>query len=387
MQASPTSFDGQPVTADADAFALSVSEFGEAKVVSRVDGIPGTPLGAPRMFVSTLPVSTAPTGGTLEGPVLLGADGFPGVTGVPSVAVDDAGAFRVAFASDAHADVLLGDERDPAAPEPSIGAAGIAGEEEVSTALNPAGGGVSAWPARGPGGGLGVAVREDFPDGAAQTGLISGVVDGPVSELSLAGSESGEALVGFREGDPGAFQIVGARVSAPPPQLSVSGPPGWVRPSQATLDWSEAEDATGGVTYSLIIDGHIVRRDIHGLSITPDPHLLGSGIHSVQVLASDASGQQTLSGEAELKIDGSPPVAHVRHTRGHRGRTVVVTVRDAQSGALANATRIIFGDGTHVNGRLQVRHVYARPGRYVIVVAMRDNAGNQGVAHLRVRIR
>jgi hypothetical protein len=66
---------------------------------------------------------------------------------------------------------------------------------------------------------------------------------------------------------------------------------------------------------------------------------------------------------------------------------VVVTVRDAQSGALANATRIIFGDGTHVNGRLQVRHVYARPGRYVIVVAMRDNAGNQGVAHLRVRIR
>jgi hypothetical protein len=126
-----------------------------------------------------------------------------------------------------------------------------------------------------------------------------------------------------------------------------------------------------------------VLRGIHGLDALPDPRLLGSGVHSAQVIATDASGQQALSDEAELKVAATPPVAHVRHVRG---RTVIVRVTDAQAGAVARDTRIAFGDGAEANGRLTVRHTYARAGRYAIVVRMRDTVGNQGTAHLRVSV-
>jgi hypothetical protein len=392
MQASPTTFEGQPVTAEADAFALSVSELGEAKIVSRVDGVPGTPLARPRMFASTLPVSTAFSAAKLTSPLELGGgaqgaggggQGSAGGLGVPSVSVDDAGAFRVAFAAGATASVLTGDEQHEAAPEVPLGAP-LSGVGVAATTLNPAGGGVTAWPARASDGRLGVAVREDYRGGAAQSALISGAIDGPISELALGGSESGESLVGFREGDPGEYEIVGARVSAPPPPLYVSAAPGWVSPAHALVSWSEAEDAVGGVSYSLVIDGHVVQRGIHGLSVVPRRRLLGSGVRHVQILATDASGQQTLSGETDLKVDGSPPVARVRRLGR---RTVVVRVEDRQSGAVAQDTRIGFGDGARVKGRLKARHSYARPGRYVIAVAMRDSVGNATVAHLRVSVR
>jgi hypothetical protein len=383
MQASPLVYAGQPVTADADAFALSVSEFGEAKIVSRVLGLPGTALGGPRVFVDTLPVSTSPAGARLEGVTPLGGPApRVGEAGAPSVAVDDEGAYRVAFAAGSTAELVVGGEQTPAIPEVEIGAAVGAGARVV-TALNPDGGGATAWPAVSSSGLPVVAVREDFPSGAAQSGLISGVIDGPVSGLAVAGSESGESLVGFREGDPGACQIVAAPVSAPPPPFYLETPSGWVSPAKAHISWSPAEDATGSVTYALVLDGRVVRRDIRGLGVLPDRRLLGSGARRVQILATDASGQQTLSGDADLKVDGSPPVARVRHGRG---RAVIVTVRDAQSGAVAGATSVSFGDGSRARGRLRARHAYARAGHYVIVVRMRDRVGNRAIAHLRVMV-
>lgn len=387
LPASPGSYGGQPVTGDADALALSVSEFGEAKVVSRIAGTPSSALGGTRLFVDTLPVSTSPKGGQLSGAVIADGGGAsaPPAAGVgpPSVSVDDEGSFRIAFASGRSTDVLVGDERHQVAPEATIGAAVAGSSSGAVTVLNPAGGGVTAWPASNSGGLLGVALREDYPDGAAQSALISGAIAGPVSGLAAAGSESGESLVAFRQGGPGAYEIVGARVSVPPPQFFLELPTSWVTPARARISWSHAEDATGGVSYALVLDGRVVRRGIRSLSVLPDRRLLGSGVRHVQILATDAAGQQTLSGEGGLKVDGRPPLASIRH----RGRTVTVTVRDAQSGALARGTLIAFGDGAHARGRLRARHTYARPGRYVIAVQMRDRVGNRETAHLRVMVR
>ena len=384
-QVSPTEYEDQPVTAEASAFALSVSELGEAKVVSLVAGLPNTPLGGPRMFVSTLPVSTATTASQFTSPALIGPAGAPPLQGPssPSVAVDDQGAFRIGFTATGTAQVLSGSETGPPAPEVAIGP--TAGSDAPTvTALNPAGGGVTAWPGADAQGFQGVGVREDFPNGAAQSALVSGAIDGPISQLAAAGSESGETLVGFREGQPGAYEIVGGPVTAPPPEFSLDAPIGWVTPAHAHLSWTDAEDASGGVTYSLVEDGRVVQRGIAGLEMVPQRKFLGSGVRHVQMLATDAAGQQTLTGEAELEVDGSPPVARVR--RG-RGRNVTVTVKDAQSGAVARATRISFGDGTRSSGKLKARHDYTRPGRYVIVVQMRDKVGNSATAHLRVMIR
>jgi hypothetical protein len=378
LPASPSTYEGASVTADATALGLSVSTFGEAEVLSAVaggpDGSPTTPL----IFANTLPGTTAPSGAQFLGATRVGV--AAGEVGAPSVAVDDLGEYRIAFAAAGAAQILAGSERGGVAPEVPLGPAAAPSGPGAVTALNPNGGGVSAWPA---GGAEGVGVREDFPDGAAQAALLSGAQGGSVSELAIGGSESGEALLGFREGEPGAYEIVGERVSVPPPPFDLNAPKAWVRPSAAQLSWSNDEDAAGGVGYSLVVDGHVVLRSIHGLSVLPDRRLLGSGVHTAQVIATDASGQQTLSDEAELKVAASPPVAHVRHLRGH---TVIVRVTDAQAGAVARDTRIAFGDGTHTDGRLTVKHTYARAGSYSIAVYMRDKVGNEGVAHLRVSI-
>jgi hypothetical protein len=65
---------------------------------------------------------------------------------------------------------------------------------------------------------------------------------------------------------------------------------------------------------------------------------------------------------------------------------VRVRVSDRASGAVAKDTSIAFGDGTHVSGSLRVTHVYARPGRYVVVVQSRDRVGLRLFAHLRVQV-
>jgi hypothetical protein len=384
LPASPSTYDGQSVYGEADAFALSVSTNGLAKVVTRVEGSPGNPFGDPRLFVNTLPNGYDLEAAQFTGAAALAGGGPPppGEAETPSVAVDDEGDYRIAFAAGGATEVMAGDSRTDTTLETPLGATASTTGPAPVTALNPEGGGVTAWPAAGAG--EGVAVREDFPDGAAQAALISSAQSGPISALAIGGSETGESLIGFREGQPGAYEIAGDRVSVPPLSFLVSIPHGWVSPSEARISWSAAQDASGGVTYSLIVDGHVVQRGLHALSVLPDPRLLGSGVRHVQILATDASGQETLSSESDLEIDGSPPVAHVYR---ERGLTVSVRVRDAQSGAVARDTRFSFGDGTSASGRLTVSHTYRRPGSYVIAVWMRDRVGNEGVAHLRVSVR
>ncbi|HVR04700.1 MAG TPA: hypothetical protein VMS02_01575, partial [Solirubrobacteraceae bacterium] len=193
MQVSPTSYDGQPVTVEASEFALSVSQLGEAKVVSLLPGVAGTPLGGTRMFVSTLPVSTADNASQFTPPALIGSPSAPPLSGasVPSVTVDDRGAFRIAFTAAGAAQTLSGGERGPPSPELALGPTAGSDAPTVTT-LNPAGGGVTGWPAIDAQGLDGVGVREDFPSGGAQAAFLSGVSDGAISQMAAGGSESGE---------------------------------------------------------------------------------------------------------------------------------------------------------------------------------------------------
>jgi hypothetical protein len=104
----------------------------------------------------------------------------------------------------------------------------------------------------------------------------------------------------------------------------------------------------------------------------------------VQVLASDGLGQQTMTPEAELKVDANPPQVSIGRLAHHAVR---VRVFDRASGALAGDTAIEFGDGSRARHRLIARHAYARPGRYAIVVRSRDRVGNVLDAHILVQVR
>ena len=100
---------------------------------------------------------------------------------------------------------------------------------------------------------------------------------GPVAQLRLGGSGLGDALIGFRQGEPGHFQIVADRVSAPPQRFRVKAPKHWVKPRRVKLSWERLPSAVGGVTYSVLIGGQVVKRGLRRNKLHLRPGLLGNG--------------------------------------------------------------------------------------------------------------
>jgi hypothetical protein len=253
---------------------------------------------------------------------------------------------------------------------------GFAGAEPASASImNPAGGGVSAWSSADVHGAPGVAVREDFPGGAVQTGLIAGGAGGPVSDLAVARSGLGDGIVGFLQGPIGQAAIVLAEVSAPPAQFVVSVPKVWVEPASAVVSWQPAASADGPLRYEVVLDGRPIATPPATMRLRVPGAGLGEGTHRVQVLATDVDGDATLTPPATLWVDGRPPTVLLEHARGG----VVVRVVDRGSGVKAASVRVSFGDGARARGRVRLRHRYAHAGVYEIVVQASDRVGNRGL--------
>lgn len=378
LEVSPASAGGQTIAAEADAPALAVGPFGEARIAYRLTGGPGSPYGGPRILVNSLPSEVDPLGAKLQGAaVLAGA----GVLGEPSLAIDRVGEFRLSYTGEGSAEALTGDNyHPPSAPAPLGSAQG----ERTLTTINPSGGGVTVWPALSGAGQPVVDAREDFAGGAWQLAQLSAPLSGPEGAPLLAGSGQGDALIAFGQGPPGQEQVMAAVAKAPPGHFLATAPVGWVKGSAATIAWEPAPEAFGGTTYALVVDGQIRKRGLTGLSTRLDPRGLGDGVHSVQVLATDSLGQQTMTPQAELKVDANPPSVSVR-TLAHDG--VRVRVYSHASGAVAAATSISFGDGASAHGRLLAHHTYSHAGRYELTVRSRDRVGNTLDAHIWVQVR
>jgi hypothetical protein len=375
LQASPEALGGRPVTSDADVPALADSPYGEARVAYRIQGAPGSAVPATQLYLNTIAAETAPHGAALAGAAPLPAQGG---LGPPSAAIDVKGGFRLAWTQGGAVQELAG---NPRATGPPVGI-GVATGQALAT-INPAGGGTTAWtlpPDHLPA----VAVREDYARGAFQYAQVAGGIPGQVAGLALGGDEQGDALLGFTQGPPGQSEVVGDFVQAPPAPFVIEAPQGWVRARSALVNWEPAPDAVAGVTYAVYVDGRARVRGLTRLSARVGGAGLGDGVHRVQVLATDAAGQQTMSPEADLKIDANPPI--VRLGRFGKGRGVRVTVRDAASGVNAHATIVSFGDGQRASRHSRSSHLYAHAGTYTITARVRDKAGNAAVVHLRVRI-
>ncbi|HEX6667371.1 MAG TPA: hypothetical protein VF081_12335 [Solirubrobacterales bacterium] len=388
LQASPSLWDGQPVSGDADALALDVTPFDQARIAARVAAGGAAALSVPRLFLGTLGPNYAEDASGLEGPVLADGAGIAplsGRVGPPAVGASDDGggdgSMWLAFATggevrqvgvdDDGVPVLLRSASSPA-PLP---------DAEVVAAVNPEGGGFIAYESADSAGRPAVAVRQEFANGSAQAGLISGPFTGPVSQLSGARSGVGDALIGFLQGEPGHFEIVVTRASAAPAKFTASVPERWVRPPDARLRWQVAPSAVGGVTYGVLIDGRLIKSGMRGRRLRPRPALLGSGVRRVRIVATDALGGQFTTRPVRLRVDQEPPTAVVRA----KGTVAVVKLRDADSGVKAATCE--FGDGSKpVRGRRSCRHSYAGAGRHTITVRERDKAGNRIRRLLEVRV-
>jgi hypothetical protein len=392
LPASPTTWQGEAISDDADAFALAVTGLGMAQVVARVTSTPDGALGGTRVFADQLPVSLDQHAGTFLDPVAVDGGPLGGTVGAPDAAVADGGqngASRVAFAAGGAirmpglgAAGPLHDPQPDAAPSP--------GDAGAHVAIDPDGGSIAAWPATGSDGLPAVAVRQELAAGGVQTGLLTGRQSGDITDLSLAGDRGGDAVLGFLQGTGAGAQVVAAGVTAAPATFLVRAPDSWVRPAAARVSWDPAPTTSPKVTYTVLLDGEPVARGLTVRALRPPAVYLGNGVRQVQVIGTDAQGQAIAADPVDLKVDARPPTARYRSTAGRKyGRhSIAVTVADAASGVVAAKTTCRFGDGSKVQqGHKTFRHKYKRAGRYVVRVVTRDKAGNQTTLRLRVMAR
>ncbi len=178
LEASPTSWEGQPVTADADAFSLAVSAFAQVRVAFRIAPARARP--SPAASCSTRCSRTySVTAGKLTGAQL--ADGGAGAVGPVRPASPPA--------TKAAAKARCGSASSPArscARSASTTSGALAGVTVPAGPAGPGGrpGGDHRQPGRGrglaayaatrPDGRPAVAIRQEFTTGAAQTGLVFG---------------------------------------------------------------------------------------------------------------------------------------------------------------------------------------------------------------------
>jgi PKD domain len=377
LQASPQTVEGHQVSSTADAPAVAVGPFGNAEIVFRMLGAPGTTLPTSRIYVNSIFSEVDPHGSQLRGAELV-----PGSIGEnlgpPSDAIDADGDYRLSWTAGGMARALEGTTRSMGSAFELGSASGLA-----PTAINPAGGGSSAWEAPASDAPY-MQVREDYGHGAFQAARLAGGVAGPVAGGALAGDGEGDALIGFTQGPIGDAEVLGAFAQAPPAPFVPSAPDGWQRKGSVMVSWEQTFDAVAGVTYTVYVDGRTRVKGLTSLSTRLRTSALGDGVHRVQVLATDDTGQQTMSARSELKVDTNPPI--VRLALADHRRAVRVTVLDRASGVATHATWIAFGDGSHARGRTTVRHLYGQAGLYKLEARVRDRAGNRATVHLRVRV-
>ncbi len=376
LEASPASWEGAPVSGDADAFSLAVTPFNQARVAFRLATSGSV---RPRLLLNTLPPDFAVPSGVLDGAVTVFKEGSASL-GPPGVAATEKGggregSMRLAFASGEEVQQVGVDANGVLAPIAAPpGPAARPGAESVA-AVGPEGGGIVAYPARDAQGRPVVAVRQELRSGAAQTGLLAGAAAGPVGELGSGPSATGDALIGFRQGEAGRYEVVVERVSLPPATFKAQAPRRWIRPARARLRWQAAGSTVPGLTYSILIEGRVVKRGLLRRSYRPRSALLGSGVRRVQVMATDGLGQQIVSPVVRLRIDGQAP----RVSFGVRGGHGFATVRlsDPNSGLRRSSSSVSFGDGSRARGGVAFHHSYSSPGRYAIVVRAADKVGNR----------
>lgn len=387
MPVSAETFGGAPIPNDADAPSVAVTWLGQADVVYRQDVGPGSPLPGPRIFLNILPSGESSSGAEFQGASIADAavaGGAGASIGPPSIDSDEKEDLRILYDANGAARVIEGDDHGLTAAL-SLGPPFAGAETAAVSVMNPQGGGVSAWPSADAQGDPAVAVREDFPTGAVQTGLISGGAGGQVGELSVGRSGLGDGLIAFEQGPLGDAAIVADEVSAPPSELVLSVPHGVVKPTQALVSWQPAVSAEEPLRYTVVLDGRPQATPASASSLRLDPLGLSSGSHTVQLLATDADGQATLSKPSILRIDGAAPLVTI--TRARAGSGISVRVHDPYTGVDTREVTVSFGDGHSARGRKRFDHRYAHGGIYRVVVHVRDDLGNTGVIARWVRVR
>jgi hypothetical protein len=380
LQVSPSEWDGAPLRGPADAFSLDVAGFAQGAVAFRQQPGEGGKLGATRIMVNEIPDSFSEGAKEFAGARIVDGAARSDV-GPPSVAVTPLSPFRAVFASGPGVVGASGDSELVDPSERIDDGNAVAGSDPLMD-LAETGAAAMAWKA-----GNAVTVRELRADGVPEVVIGSAPRGGPVNRLELGGSGLGDAIVGFHQGGAAFGQVAAMVVDAPPSEFFIQVPEGWVRKRKVRIGWDPSPSAISPARYTVTVDDEPVVEGLQRLRTTLGPRKIEDGVHTLQVIAIDAAGQETGSQAGQVRIDRNPP--RVRVSR--RGRRVSVRVIERRrrdgSGLRKRSVRIAFGDGTKRARKPRARHSYRRRGFYRISVTARDRVGNETRFSRRVRIR
>jgi hypothetical protein len=382
LQVSPSTFAGHSLNGPVEELSLDVAGFGQGAVAWRQQPAPGSGFVHARVLVSEIPSSFSPHGSVfgptkpVDGPA--GADGLVGL-GALDAAVDGKGDFDIGYGAGHESFDVGGSEATTGKPARLDSGSEVA-EDPVLTRADD-GALAAAWKVQAHGSGA-LAVLERRADGTPNRALVAAPHGGAVHQLALGGSHRGDAIFGFLQGDGANAQIAAVVVRAPPGEFVTSTPSTWVKTARIPLQWEVPLAGAGAITYSILIDDQEVAESITGNEYTLSGNQVTSGVHTIQVEATDSLGQVVDSVPATLRVDRAVPGVRVRA----HGTSLTVNVSDAASGVRRGSVKAGFGDGQSGHGHQTLRHSYARPGSYTIVVTASDKVGNKVSVRRRVSI-
>ncbi len=207
--------------------------------------------------------------------------------------------------------------------------------------------------------------------------------------LAVDGDAAGDAAIAWVQGAGASTQIVVDQLfqapgAATPAKLFYS------RTAQPVLSWSPSSARWGPITYTVSVDrAQIGQTGGDSLRV---PAALADGAHRWSVTAANPAGLTAISKAATVFVDTIAPrlkVTEAGPRRAGAGEVLRLSYRDPAPASGVVKLTIRWGDGTvtHVKpGTHRIAHVYRRPGRYEITVAVEDRAGNRTTVVRHVKI-
>jgi hypothetical protein len=247
---------------------------------------------------------------------------------------------------------------------------------------------------------VGPEIRLRYAESANTLGaetVLSSPDQGPTDAadgLAASGNGAGETAAVWVQGAPGSRAIVANLLYRPPgPPSPVAMASKYLRTTLPTLTWLPSSELWGPVTYGVALDGTAVAQT-YGTAFQPQAPL-GQGPHTWSVNATNPAGETSAARARNIFIDTLAPQVtlsltgrrvaralehlHLRETDAPAGTS------PADASGIAKTT-VTWGDGTPATTKRRY-HVYVKPGRYRIRVAVTDAAGNVTRTSLVVAIK
>jgi hypothetical protein len=228
------------------------------------------------------------------------------------------------------------------------------------------------------------------PNALGAETIISSPVQGPTDAadgIAADGDGSGDAVVTWLQGSPGATQVMVEQMYQAPSAFPGLNPSRYTTGAQPVLAW-KPPIGWGPMLYTLLVDGASMGQTYAASLPVPVP--LTDGRHTWQVIATNPVGQRSQTAGTTIFVDTVPPTAHITllaHAKVGSKLPISIAYGDhpplgepAFDASGVSRVTIGWGDGTvlvrPILGGHLLDHVYRRPGRYKITLTVTDKAGN-----------